>query len=365
MTSQLKGLLTDIAEGARVYDVIGTAEQRGRRRRHMRQAITAAGTAAAVAILGIAMVSGLGGLQGMAPQPGATLSDTPGPTLPGSPTPEQTTPTPQPPVVTSCEIERLAIPPGYPVNIEISGGDPTGRFILGNTYWQEGRPEVLVWDNGVVTTVDMPGETPLLVDVNSRGLAVGHSDANGYIDAAYFWFEGELIRLGGEKATAFAVNESGVAVGQVDDRPVVWRWPSTEPEPLPVLAEFPLGAAHRILEDGTVLGFLSPADGMAYRDVRWLPDGTIVDSAVSWTAGVTNAHGWTGSFNDKDGYIQGSGIGRVALPRLPGYDYESYDVALSPVGLISDDGRTIAGYIVLGSYEQGGNDRIPVVWHCT
>jgi hypothetical protein len=81
---------------------------------------------------------------------------------------------PAPP--TECKIERLQEPEGSTMSI-VTAADPTGRRIASRGYPDGGdfKRSVVIWDDGMPTRVDIPGEDQLLRDINTAGVAVGAS----------------------------------------------------------------------------------------------------------------------------------------------------------------------------------------------
>ena len=136
----------------------------------------AAGTAS-VAVLGMAtgVYIALGHDSGVGVGPAASAEPSASPTAPGVAFP------------TRCSAEQLPTPEGYLPRGVVTGMDPTGRFVLGRAYPANGQRSVLVWDNGAVTAVSMPGSEPALVDANSAGLAVGYTHAANDTFQAYVY----------------------------------------------------------------------------------------------------------------------------------------------------------------------------------
>jgi hypothetical protein len=252
----------------------------GRRRQRTRQLVgvsaIAAVTALAVAGIPTALVA--------AWEPDdPTLASTPPPAATASPTASPAPVGPTPP--TGCELARLPEPDGAYQSL-VTGADPTGRFILGRTYFRD-EPGVrpVIWDDGELVTVDVPGYDPSLVDANSSGVAVATSfeQPDGpNRQQAWVYRDGQLSRLAGENVSVSAINEQGMAVGagyrsEIDGTPLVWRSLSADPEELPVPAgEWDI-ATTDVDSDGTVIGHgidIAEIPDPPEHSYVWLPDGT-------------------------------------------------------------------------------------------
>jgi hypothetical protein len=290
-------------------------------------------------------------------------------------------------------VSLLRVPAGYPKKSLVSGGDPTGRIQLGRVY-PEGGPQAVMWTDGVPTVVDLPGTDDVLEDVNSAGLAVGVS-FEGERSVAWAYQNGKITRLAGKDAEANAVNERGEIAGSLQDKPVVWRSATAQPQALRMPSGTAIGNARDIDDDGTAVGVAGPtlqpngiADGRAY---AWGPDGAPhelrlpdatsqgkpsgssatavrggwvsgvvtghlgsgfgIDAAV-WNLvtgdvkltpqlafrGVVNARGWIAG-RGKENLVLVTGSREIELPLPDGAQYGRFD----NVHTLSDDGTTVAG----------------------
>ncbi|WP_144119597.1 hypothetical protein [Catellatospora sichuanensis] len=290
--SDLTELLADIGDRARTYDVTEQALVLGRRRRNARR-LSGVGGIAAVVVLSILGVTYLPAAQSSPPPPAA----------PSSPAPALSPTTPAVNVA-KCVPQRLPMPKGYPPKSVLTGGDPTGRFLVGRAYPYDGRDRLLIWEDGKVKVVRHEGEDPDLNDISSTGIAVGSSFVEGDVQVPWIYQNGKLRRLKGKNAAANAVNDSGVAVGAMgrngpalggagiaDERPVVWRSPAAEPTALSVPAGM-VGRATGIDADGTISGWVGPPPRFGKRGekpsmpvnpsraVVWQPDGTMRELKV-------------------------------------------------------------------------------------
>ncbi|GIF95502.1 hypothetical protein [Catellatospora citrea] len=283
--SDLNELLADIGDRARTYDVTERALTLGRRRRNARRLAGVGGLAAVVA-LSILGVTFLPAVQS-APLP---------PAAPSSPVPALSPTTPAVNVA-ACVAERLPMPRGYPPKSVVTGGDPTGRLLVGRAYPYDGRDRLLIWEDGKVKVIRHEGEDPSFRDISSTGIAVGFSFVDGDVQVPWIYRDGSLNRLKGRHAGATAVNDSGVTVGAMsegggsDAWPVIWRTSTAAPAALAMPAGM-RGKATGIDADGTVSGWLQPLPSspkpgqdpvvpvMPTRPVVWLPDGTMRDLKV-------------------------------------------------------------------------------------
>lgn len=283
--SDLNELLADIGDRARVYDVTERALTLGRRRRNTRRLAGAGGLAAVVAlsILGVTFL------------PAVQSSPLP-PAAPSSPAPALSPTTPAVNLA-ACVPQRLPVPKGYPPKSVLTGGDPTGRFLVGRAYPGDSRDRLLIWEDGKVKVIRHQGEDPDFRDISSTGIAVGSSYVDGDVQVPWIYQDGSLRRLKGQHAGATAVNDSGVAVGAMDKGgssdawPVIWRTPTAEPARLEVPAGM-TGKATGIDADGTISGWVRPLSPSAERGqdpvvpvipsraVVWQPDGTMRELKV-------------------------------------------------------------------------------------
>ncbi|MBL7258761.1 hypothetical protein [Paractinoplanes lichenicola] len=159
----------------------------------------------------------------------------------------------------------------------VTAGDPSGRYLAGRVYPEQGHAQTVLWKDGkLLPTVSMPGADASWDDINSSGLAVG-SSFDGDQQQAFTSFQG-VTRLPGGRSVAAAVNDAGVVVGMLGDPfadgvPVRWASPKAAAEKLPLPAGYTRGDARMIDEDGTIAGRISRGKGLG-TGYLWLPDGT-------------------------------------------------------------------------------------------
>lgn len=276
-----------------------------------------------------------------------------------------------------------------------SGADPTGRFIVGRGYPEDGRLEqhVVIWHDGEPTPVAMPGVDQLLEDVNSSGVAVGVSFDPDTWEPLTPWVyrDGGLSALPGvESGSARGINDRGDVAGvrlkqSAYERPVWWPAGAPDAVDLPLPPDAIDGAAYDIDEDGTIVGQYTDDDRIDHAYV-WLPDGSAhrlpipggtgpLSRALTirngWITGLAqsggsavalrwhlgsgdvreiprfylfpegaNAHGWMVGSDSKGTALLLFDDGDLPLPGLSDVNEPSSNVPSS----LSDDGRTIAGY---------------------
>lgn len=183
---------------------------------------------------------------------------------------------------TSCALHRLPLPVGTR-NVEVTGGDPSGRYLLGRvlpgaTAPVPGAPHVVVWHDGRVESAPRHPGGLKLSDVNSSGVAVGSAGAYPAAPPSVYR-SGVVSPLPGARfGVATAINENGTIAGVsfvgTDERAVALRWASATAKPvvLPLPAGYTLRSVNGIDEDGTVVGVASTSADAPVGYV-WRPDG--------------------------------------------------------------------------------------------
>ncbi|MET7397272.1 hypothetical protein ABZS66_27685 [Dactylosporangium sp. NPDC005572] len=354
--------------------------------RHHRRARLAGATAAAAAVLVVVAASWA---------VARPARQDPAPVLPAA-TSEQ----PPPRKAMACVPEQLTTPAGHGPKAVVSGGDPTGRYLVGRSYPGTG-PATVIWVDRQPQLAPMPGEDGTFSDVTSTGVAVGDS-FSGERTVAYAYEGGKFTRLAGTDTTASAINEARTIAGSVGDRPALWASPTAQPTMLALPGAGWSGIATGIDEDGTVVGQVAPKlgqevavlwrpDGRLERlpapDVRGKPANTFIATSIrdGWVTGwaardepgvryiagprwnlrdgtVTSLDGLFSTVN-RDGWMLGSttlhaGDQTVELPPPPGFSGRISVHAYT----LSDDGRTVAGQV------SGDGDvrtqPVPIVWTC-
>ncbi|MCW6010950.1 hypothetical protein K1W54_41345 [Micromonospora sp. CPCC 205371] len=381
---------------------VSRAVSDGRRRRLIRRWARIGGCAAvtAVAVASVPLVAGA--LRGEDPTVGDSIAATP---------PPATQPAVTPP--TACTVSRLPIPGGHPMAL-VTGADPTGRLLLGRAYPEgnKGRYPVVIWENGVPRTVDVPGADQALRDANTAGVAVG----SGWGDAGpvpYVYRDGKVSVLPGvPTGEAVAINEAGVIIGQSsgspDSAPVVWR-SATEPATYLPMPSGWTGNVVAVGEDGSVLALLRAAGRKVPQAYLWGPDGrgrtlpkpseneyfrpysiqrnlaygvayseeafamggrdrSATPVRLDLTTGQytrlpdvpmipsdANGSGWLVGSNERGQAAMSAGKGMITLPDLDNHKSSTANIAST----VSEDGRIVAGQA------DDANEVIqPVVWNC-
>lgn len=393
-----------------VRRAIATARRRRRARRGAGYAAAAAVTAIAV---GGTSVAGVFDDRPATPAatrtPGPSASAKPAYTIPGTPgwtAAPATAPT-------SCTLDRLPVPQGVPMAL-VTGADPTGRHIVGRAYPKSGGYQALIWSDGKVKKVMLPGDVEeSLTDANSAGTAVGWSFQGRGEDVGpvpYAYHGGRAVKLAGtrrgsakgineagaiagdddsgtalvwpsvtakpirlpapagtKRAQAAAIDEDGTVVGSLDnERPYVWFADGTHRElPMPRLEGKPAGiAAAYEIRNGWVTGMASDARSDAQSGnaqwfaVRWhLPSGKIeVYPDLMYRADAVNAHGWQAGTDRKGRPVLLTGAAPV---ELDGLSPHRPDGTSTHASTLSDDGRTLAGQ----SDDASGTIQA-VIWRC-
>jgi hypothetical protein len=378
------------------------------RRRQVRRRAGYAG-AAAVTVLAVAGASMAGRLVSDAtpgpaatPRPVASTKAQPKPAyqIPG--TPGWTPPPATPP--TSCTLDRLEVPDRAKAGL-VSNADPSGRYIVGRAYPRGGGYQAVLWDNGKVRKVVLPGDIEeSLSDVNSAGLAVGWS-WTGKTDAdmgpvPYAYQGGRVTKLPGVvRGQAEAVNEAGAIAGEDSKARAAVVWPSATAKPirLPVPKKAESSTAGDIDEDGTTVGTIDDLTPYV-----WFSDGThrplplpkgvegaraftvrngwatgIGDTkgngtaALRWNvrtgevrvfdqflvrASTANAHGWQVGTDQKGRGLLVTDSSTVVLP----------DLAIHRPGELTNIGTTLSddGRLITGQADEENSDIQAVVWRC-
>ena len=318
-------------------------------------------------------------------------------------------PSPSPPAPagpTTCAMQRLPVPAGQPPKSIVTGGDPTGRYILGRSYPGGQSHPLLIWDNGQVRTVAMQGQDQELWDITSTGTIAVGSSFIGDQQVAWVYHDGVTTRLQGGSGYASGVIDQGVIVGAIGNKPVMWRSASSAPTVLSLPAPGWVGTVDGIDEDGTMVGQVSdgknPDSVVGY---LWHPDGTGERLPVPVANGkpVTSylarairgdwVVGWASQAVDRGSYIYAPRwnlrTGEVDVTSFPGVanainaegwiageiryraavgggapltlpDLGSSEPAAANIAYtISDDGAVAAGQV-----QSANGDPVAVEWQC-
>ncbi|MFU8851545.1 hypothetical protein ACNAW0_11265 [Micromonospora sp. SL1-18] len=291
---------------------LSTAIREARRRRRNRRTFTAsvAGVAAvaAVAAVPLAVRAGRPAEQG---PPMATGTSASASLPPPSASPSLPPPSSGP---TTCTPELLPIPGGARKSL-VTGGDPTGRYLLGRSYLNRGFSyPVIIWDGDRAHEVRLPGSDQQLTDISPSGVAVGGAYV-GDRPQPYVVRSGKATRLPGVAAgEATAISDDGRIVGarQVGDRrlPVLWSDPGKPAVDLPLPGPKWEGIAIGVDSEGTVVGKIQNGPSGATQAVVWrsggkpelLPLPSVTDGTATEFHPVSFQGGWiTGTAYRDDG----------------------------------------------------------------
>ncbi|MEV7623608.1 hypothetical protein [Actinoplanes sp. NPDC089786] len=202
----------------------------------------------------------------------------------------------------SCRVSALPLPPG-----ETQGGalavDPSGRYAVGAVAGSEETGEqgkALLWDNGRLRVLDVPGFAPTPLAVSSTGVVVGGVTRDHRLHA-WAYVGGKVVNLAddGEGATANGVNGRGDMVGVVNrpgDISHAVMWPAGRPEAVHSLSAPGVAGATAISEAGVVVGFADSRPYVwdsAFKAGRPLPalsggsEGGVLGLAGGWVVGTS------------------------------------------------------------------------------
>ena len=210
---------------------------------------------------------------------------------------------------TACQIRTLPVPAGT-WRSDILGGDPTGRYLIGEAAVStetESRIVPLLWVDGRLVDFHAPYESAAYVDVNASGMILGRADDAGQ-SFAWLYRDGRFTQLPGLSPTTaeipIALNRRGDAVGHVDDgvaanteRRIV-LWPANRPGTVLKMPREPAQVVD-IDDDGTMLGMSS---GILSTSYRWRLGGPV--HVLASPSGNTNIaviairNGWIGGWDN-------------------------------------------------------------------
>ena len=219
----------------------------------------------------------------------------------------------------ACEIETLPIPDGLEFTF-VTGMSDDGSVIAYRAYPTDGGYErfPLLYSDGEVTEVPIPGEDQQIADVNSSGLGAGFTFI-GDQQVPYVWRDGEVAELpstdGGE---ANGVNENGDIVGargQADSVPVIWPAGADEPVDLPLPDNAAWGTATAVGEDGTVVGYYGDAETGDFKPYVWNAEGTGSDLPMPEGVDPAEAHAYVSHLAGDwaSGYLSAPGHDAVGI----------------------------------------------------
>jgi hypothetical protein len=165
-----------------------------------------------------------------------------------------------------CRVQRLP-QPALPGDSVVTGGDPSGRYLIGARWTTPEESTPLLWIDRRLHELRTPYEQALITDVNASGVLVG-SEWGGGQPAGWRYQDGRFTTLAGlrpdHRTSAVAINARGDILG-VSQNPAALAeahlvvWPAGQPD-TPRELTAPPGAisgdiyAVDIDDDGTVVG---------------------------------------------------------------------------------------------------------------
>jgi hypothetical protein len=205
----------------------------------------------------------------------------------------------------------------------VTGGDPTGRYLVGRLYRESDRAfnyGLAIWDDGrLAAQPRLSGGDPMIVDITADGLGVG-SAYEGDQPVPYAYRDGKVIRLKGGTGAPRAISRTGVIAGQVGERAARWDSLTAVPKKLQVPAGTSASAAVEIAEDGTILGTVENMSSVVEQTgYLWRPDGT-GDYLPLPMIGKVRAGFWPESMSN--GWVTGrAGISDARSTRFASFRY--------------------------------------------
>lgn len=260
-----------------------------------------------------------------------------------------------------CVPEALELPDDASMSI-VGGVDSTGEIAVGRAYPPEPDSNfdrtAIVWRDGVMEEVDMPGMEQMLRAVNGSAVAVGSVYDGGQVP--YYYADGEAAQLPGvDRGDATDVNESGAAVGYSADgdaeAPVLWPDVESEPVELELPDEAEGGRANVVDDDGSVAGFYRDDSGNRIH-YQWDPDGEGSELPLPADFDPEEADGYVKAV--ADGWIVGlvwlEGLAAVQTVRWsPDGEAEALD--LNGVDGVNADGLAV-GSVLYDAAVQGDGE---------
>jgi hypothetical protein len=289
------------------------------------------------------------------------------PTTAGGPVASDTaTPPPAtPPPPSACEAKPLRPPAGLaakgvkdPESVHVTAMDPTGRYVVGDTYGGfNASPASVLWDNGVGRIIPTTSEHATASAVNAQGVVVGEGVRG--LDTPWFgWVyrDGKVTELTAprgyrEVVDVVAINPAGDILGTVTDmryQSAVVVWPAGALDRPRVLTS-PGGravSATGFAADGSIVGWANGQLG-AY---RWAPDGK--PTALELPAGASGARTTAVAGDRAVGVaLEGDPPSDDNTPTGVGWDLRTG--AATPMAL--PDGIPVASYLNINAVSPGGD----------
>lgn len=211
----------------------------------------------------------------------------------------------------ACTYEALPIPEGLAFTFT-TGMSDDGSIIAYRAYPLDPSSSYerypLLYQDGQVTEVPIPGEDQGINAVNSAGTAVASGFVRGK-ETAYVWRDGKVSQLRmRDGGSAEDVNEAGDIVGYRGQRSasvaVIWPAGASRPVDLSMPANATSAMATSIDEDGTIVGYYEAAGTGDFKPYVWHPDGTGADLPMPEGVDPATAHAYTNEIDE--GWVVGN-----------------------------------------------------------
>ena len=311
----------------RIDRAVTTGRQRVRRRRLVTASGVGIAVVAAAAAIGIPAAMRKSPASNPAPNSAAVLpSGVHRSVSPSSPPPTRPV---SPPPAASCTGQRLTLPAGATSGV-VTGGDPTGRYLVGYVFGHGLAYGTVLWTDGTPKLINAPADDERIT-VNSNGEVAGSGlDVHDNVDEQVSWTyrNGTVTRLGDADYSyrVYAVNENGDLLVQRTSRYLDHVSGSTSPIVLQVLGHD--GSTRQLSgpgsdnvrfvgdidDDGTVVGG-SGGSGIA---TVWRPDGT--------TERLHSGDQPTFANRIQDGWVLGGNVGTVVPFHTEGLPLVRWDL---------------------------------------
>jgi hypothetical protein len=154
-------------------------------------------------------------------------------------------------VLRECRVTKLPLPAGLAAHdvknnsVEVTATDPTGTYVVAQTYGGfDASPVAILWTGTVPQILPTPGEHAVPTAVNRNGVVIGQgtmksAQSGPDNDFAWVYRNGKVTKLAApsgfpRNVAATAVNDAGDIVGSATSSnykaDVVVRWPAGQPD---------------------------------------------------------------------------------------------------------------------------------------
>ena len=147
-------------------------------------------------------------------------------------------------------------------NTSLSDINEAGEMVM-NAQWFSPQYRSLHLAEGVPTYLFQSGPLNIAYEINNHGTICGKQESA--TDRAFLWHDGQVTLLPGNDATASGINDSGIVVGEIEQRPAYWRDGIANDLPR---GRFSFGFANAVDEKGTIVGGLYEQGG-PYAGALW------------------------------------------------------------------------------------------------